>query len=237
MKQKLMYKFFISSFIILFCVNAIAQNDSIVNDSIVYKQKYGIRLGGDLVKLVRSFTDDKYKGFEINADYRLTKNLYVAGELGTEEKITETEYLNTTTSGNYIKAGVDYNVYGNWLNMDNLIYGGLRVGVSSFKQELNSYEIYNTDNYWEPYTTSDSQEFSGLSAIWAELIVGVKAELLNNLYMGFNVQLKGLISDDQPTNFENIFIPGFNKTYDSGRIGVGFGYNISYLIPLYKKDK
>ena len=214
-----------------------AQNDSIVNDSIVYKLKYGLRLGGDLNKLVRSFVDDDFKGFEINADYRLTKNLYVAGELGTEEKISETDYLNTTTTGSYFKAGVDYNVYDNWFGMENMIYGGLRVGLASFKQEINSYKIYSTNQYWEPFTSSDSEEFSGLSAIWAELIVGIKAEVFNNLYLGINAQLKTLLSDDKPDNFENIHIPGFNKTYDSGRIGVGFGYNISYLIPLYKKDK
>ncbi len=214
-----------------------AQNDSIVNDSIVYKLKYGLRLGGDINKLVRSFVDDDFKGFEINADYRLTKNLYVAGELGTEEKISETDYLNTTTTGSYFKAGVDYNVYDNWFGMENMIYGGLRVGLASFKQEINSYKIYSTNQYWEPFTSSDSEEFSGLSAIWAELIVGIKAEVFNNLYLGINAQLKTLLSDDKPDNFENIHIPGFNKTYDSGRIGVGFGYNISYLIPLYKKDK
>ena len=237
MKQTHMLKFIISSFIVLFCTNTIAQNDSIVNDSIVYKLKYGLSLGGDLVKLTRSITDDKYKGFEINADYRLSKNLYVAGELGTEEKSTDTDYYEVVTTGSYFKAGVDYNVYENWFGMENMIYGGLRAGVASFKQDLNSFEIYNTDNYWEPYSTSNSQEFSGLSAIWVELVVGVKAEVLNNVYIGFNAQLKSLISDDQPSNFENIHIPGFNKTYDSNSIGVGFGYNISYLIPLYKKNK
>ncbi len=232
-----MYKFFISSFIVLFSASILAQNDSIANDSIVYKEKYGLRLGADLNKLIRSFADDEYKGFEINADYRLTKNLYVAGELGTEDKTTKTDYLNTITSGSYLKAGVDYNVYENWFGMENMIYGGLRVGLASFKQERNSFTIYNTDQYWEPFTTSESKEFSGLSAIWAELVVGLKTEVFNNLYVGVNARLKSLISDDQPENFENIYIPGFNKTYDSSSIGVGIGYNISYLIPLYKKDK
>ena len=69
------------------------------------------------------------------------------------------------------------------------------------------------------------------------MIVGLKVEVLNNIYIGVNAQLKSLLSDDQPDNFENINIPGFNKTYDSSSIGVGFGYNISYLIPIYKKDK
>ena len=214
-----------------------AQNDSIVNDSIVYKQKYGLRLGGDLNKLVRSFVNDDYKGFEINADYRITKNLYVAGELGTEEKTTETDYLKTITSGSYFKAGADINVYENWFGMENLIFMGLRTGLATFKQERNAYTVYNTDQYWDQFSTTESTEFSGLSAIWVELVVGVKAEVFNNIYVGFNAQLKRLISDDQPSNFENIYIPGFNKTYDSANIGVGFSYNISYLIPLYKKDK
>ena len=237
MKQYLMLKLLISSLLLLSSASLIAQNDSIVNDSIVYKQKYGLRLGGDLNKLIRSFVDDEYKGFEINADYRITKNLYIAGELGTEEKITETDFLNTKSSGSYFKAGADINVYENWFGMENMIYAGLRVGLASFKQELNSYTIYNTDQYWEPYTTSNSKEFEGLSAVWAELIVGLKAEVLNNVFIGINAQLKSLISDDKPDNFNNNHIPGFNKTYDSKSIGVGFGYNISYLIPLYKKDK
>ncbi len=154
-----------------------------------------------------------------------------------EEKTTDEDFFDAKTTGSYFKAGVDYNVYDNWFGMDNLIYGGLRVGLSSFKQQLNGFTIYNTDQYWVPFSNPDSIEFSGLSAIWAELVFGIKVEVLNNVYVGFSAQLKNLISEDQPENFENIFIPGFNRTYDSSGIGVGFSYNISYLIPLYKKDK
>ena len=46
-----------------------------------------------------------------------------------------------------------------------------------------------------------------------------------------------MITQDQPVGFENLFVPGFNKTFDSGRIGVGYGYSVSYLIPLFKKNK
>ncbi len=232
-----MLKYFISGFMILVFANGFSQTNTVEGDSVVFKQKYGLRLGGDVVKLVRSFSDENYKGFEVNADYRITKNLYVAGELGTEEKIKDGDYFAVETTGSYFKAGVDYNVYDNWFGMDNLIFAGLRVGLSSFKQQLNGFTIYNTDQFWEPLSNSNSTEFNGLSAIWAELIFGIKVEVLNNIYIGFNAQLKNLISDDQPENFENIYIPGFNKTYDSSSIGVGFSYNISYLIPLYKKDK
>lgn len=207
-------------------------------DTIIYKQKYGLRLGVDISKPVRSFLEEDFTGLEINGDYRLTKRVYLAGEIGTEERTTTTNYLDVTAKGSYFKAGFDYNFYRNWLDMENMIYGGFRVGVSSFSQTLNSYTIYNTDQYYEdPFTVTESQEFNGLSAIWAELIIGMKAEIFNNFYVGVNAQLKGRITEDQPENFGNLYIPGFNKVFDSGRFGIGFGYNLSYLIPIYNKDK
>ena len=227
--------------VLLLVTSVQAQNDSIistVNDSLKIKLKYGLRVGGDAGKLIRSFTDDTYTGFEVNADYRIKKALYIAGELGIEEKNTTNDYLNVTTNGSYLKAGVDYNLYKNWLDMDNMIYSGFRVGASAFSQNINSFTTYNTDQYWgEQFSSTESQKFNDLTAVWVEFIFGIKVELFNNLYLGLNAQLKGLVSEKVPTNFENIYIPGFNKTYDSSSIGVGYGYTISYLIPLYKKDK
>ncbi|HLV69153.1 MAG TPA: DUF6048 family protein [Xanthomarina sp.] len=243
MKMTSTIKYIINPLVVLFffCATSQAQSDSIDNtktDSIKYKESYGLRLGGDLSKLIRSFIDDEYKGFEINGDYRLTKKWYVAGEIGVEEKETENDYLNATTQGSYFKVGVDYNAYDNWNGMENMIYGGFRVGASTFSQTLNSYGIYAQDQYWTPQLTSDEgQKFSGLSALWGEFIVGLKVEVLNNLYLGLNAQFKYLINQDQPDNFENLYIPGFQKTYDSGGFGFGYGYSISYLIPFYKKNK
>jgi len=233
-----MSKYFTSIMLVLlmgYSVNA--QNDSIVNDSIRYTQKYGLRVGVDLSKIVQTAIDDDYTGFEINADYRYSKNLYIAGELGTEEKTTSTNFLNSTASGSYIKAGIDYNMYKNWFGMENMIYSGFRLGASTFSQTINSYTIFNTNQDFSQTTVTDAANINGLTAIWAELILGIKAEVINNLYVGLNVQFKGRVSETEPDNFENIYIPGFGRTYDSGRFGIGFGYNVSYLIPLYKKGK
>ena len=236
-----MYRYSISIALMLMSLITLAQNDSIIsttNDSLKVELKYGLRIGGDLSKLVRTAIDDDYKGFEINADYRLTKRWYIAGELGTEEKTTTNDFLNVTSKGSYFKAGVDYNMYQNWFGMDNMIYAGFRAGASTFSQTLNSFTVFNTDQYWQQQLSSDvAQEFDGLTALWGELIIGIKAEVLNNLFVGVNVQLKGLISENQPNNFENLYIPGYNKTYDSGRFGAGYGYTISYRIPIFKKPK
>lgn len=237
MKLQLMLKYTISILcLLLVCTSTLAQTDSIPSDSLRYTQKYGLRLGGDVSKLVRTFLDEDYSGFEINGDYRLTRTLYVAGEIGFEENTTSNDQLNSTANGSYFKGGIDYNMYKNWLGMENMIYAGFRVGAASFKQTLNSYTVYQTNQSWPPTTVNSGEEFNGLSAIWGELIIGIKAEVFNNVYVGLNAQLKGRITEKEPNNFENIFIPGFGRTYDSGSFGIGFGYNISYLIPLFKKE-
>ena len=51
------------------------------------------------------------------------------------------------------------------------------------------------------------------------------------------MQLKARISEKSPDNFENLYIPGFGRTYDSSKVGTGFSYSISYLLPIYKKDR
>ena len=205
-------------------------------DSIPIKtNRYGIRVGVDLSKIARSFYEDDYKGLEVVGDYRLTKRYYIAGELGNENKTVNDDQLNFTTKGTYFKAGVDYNLYENWLDMENMVYIGARYGVSSFSQTLNSYTIYNRYPYFGPSQTIESGEkFNGLSAQWIEVLVGVKAKVINNFYVGFSFRINRLVSNKKPDGFDNLYIPGFNRTYD-GSFGAGFNYTVSYFIPIYKK--
>jgi hypothetical protein len=212
--------------------------ESEIRDSIVVKQKYGLRLGVDLSKITRSLTEKDFMGFEIKGDYRLSKNLYIAGEIGSEKKTSTTNYLNSTAEGTYLKVGVDYNMYTNWAGMDNLIYSGMRIGITNFNQTLNSYTIYDTNSLtWGGNQVVSNNYFSALSSGWIEIILGVKTEVLNNLFLGFNLQIKGRVFETNINNFENIYIPGFGRTYDSGKFGMGFGYSISYLVPMYRKAK
>lgn len=210
-----------------------AKTDSIVP---VKKDRYGLRVGVDLYKLTRGLYDSNYKGIELVGDYRLTKKYYLAAELGSENKTTEDDRLNTTTKGTYIKAGFDYNTYENWLDMENIISIGLRGGFSTFSQELNSYKTYNPYPYWGEMPWKPSGEtFSGLTASWLEVVAGIKVKVINNIFVGFSLRMNVLITDKKPSdNFENLYIPGFNRTY-AGNFGAGFNYTVTYFIPLYKK--
>ena len=226
--------------VLLLLLSFLAHSQTPTSDSlalpILKKDRYGLRVGADLYKLTRSFYDKNYKGLELVGDYRLTKKYYVAGEFGNENKTTADDRVNFTTKGTYFKAGFDYNAYENWLNMENMVYIGLRYGLSTFNQTLNSYQIYNPNPYFNEATNVNSGEkFNGLTAQWLEFVVGMKAEVINNIFVGFSVRFNRLISDKQPGNFENLYIPGFNRTYN-GDFGVGFNYSVSYFLPFYKKN-
>ena len=81
-------------------------------DSIIVKtERYGFRVGVDLFKLSRSFYEKDYKGLELVGDYRFSKNYFLAGELGNENKTVNDERLNFTTKGTYFRVGFDYNLY------------------------------------------------------------------------------------------------------------------------------
>ncbi|MFT6638172.1 MAG: hypothetical protein ACJAYP_000741 [Flavobacterium sp.] len=203
-------------------------------DTTKIAQRYGLRVGLDLHRLSKSFYDNDYKGLEIVGDYRVSKKFYIAGELGNEDKTVDDDRFNFTTKGTYFKVGFDYNAYENWLDMENMIYAGMRYGVSSFSQTLNTYTIYDPTNYYGENTVVSGEKFNGLTASWLEVVGGIKAKIVNNFYLGFSVRLNYLVSNKKPDTFDNLYIPGFNRTYD-GKFGAGFNYTLSYMIPIYKK--
>ncbi|KQC29504.1 DUF6048 family protein [Flagellimonas eckloniae] len=244
-----MLKYFISLFFIVIPLLVIGQDKPIdlqPKDTVEYKEEYGLRVGVDLNRLIFSFVDEDYTGLELVGDYRLTQKLYVAAELGNEEK-TRSEDLgnsvlyNHTVSGSYLKVGVDMNTYENWFGMNNVISIGGRYAIASFNQTLNDYSIYDTSRFYNPDGfvpgLEPGQKFESLSASWLEFIFGVKAELFANIYMGISARLGFLISNKEDDAFRNLWIPGFNKVTDDSNFGVSYNYTISYFIPLYKKSK
>lgn len=246
MKMKSMSKYYFSALVVLFSILSSAQDEKKIdkpNDTIKPKiERYGVRFGIDAFKLAKSIYDENYKGIELVGDYRLAKNYYIAAELGNDNKTVDEDQLNFTSKGSFIKVGFDYNSYENWIDMENMIYVGLRYGVATFSQTINNYKVYDPGSYFGQGTAINSGEkYDGLSAQWAEIVTGIKAKVINNIYVGFNFRINKLVVNNKPDDFDNLYIPGFNRTY-SGDFGVGFNYSVSYFLPLYNsiskpKDK
>jgi hypothetical protein len=244
-----MSKYFISIFLLVLGFWANAQVNKPVDlnpkDSVEYKQKYGLRFGVDLSRPILSFFNEDYTGLEFVGDYRLKENLFIAAELGNEKRtdtegVASTALYNYTTSGSYLKLGLDYNTYGNWYGEQNFVTIGGRYAFSTFSQTLNNYRIFNSDRFFSedfPDLVNSPEEFSGLNASWLEFVVGMKVEIFTNIYAGISVRLAYLITNKNDDRFPNLWIPGFNKVTDGSNFGVGYNYSISYFLPLYKKAK
>ena len=250
-----MYKYSISILFLMWAIWGIGQESepaTTQTDTIEYKDIYGIRVGVDLSRPIRTMLDDEYQGFELIGDMRITGRLYLATELG-NEKLERAEILGGDSnpnqfeiydyevSGSYLKLGVDFNTYENWYGMNNAIFIGGRYAASTFTQTLNNYTIFDSNRYWSPdgfVTGLDApEEFSGLNATWLEFLFGVKVELFKNFFAGATVRLGYIITNKEADRMRNLWIPGFNKVTEDSNFGVGYNYTISYLIPLYKKSR
>lgn len=231
---------FIINLLFVYSVYSQSVNEEGQADTPVYKQRYGLRVGADISKPIRSFIDKEYSGIEFVGDYRINYKYYLAAELGMEQKRTQEDYFSYKTNGQFIRLGVDYNTYGNWYGMENMVYVGGRYGFSLFSQELNSYAIHKDNQYWKENTVGKNADwlraYEGRTAHWLELVLGMKVELLKNFYAGASVRL-GILMINTHNDFPNYWLPGFNRVREGNRFGATYNYSLSYLIPLYRKAK
>ena len=219
----------------------VSQTELNSSDSLVIKDKIltinKLNIGLDLFKPIKSSSDGDNLNYEIVGDLQLTENLYLAGEYGIVDRIIEDENINFNSSGSFLRIGFNYNMFENWVGMDNSIYLGLRYATSNFSNKIINYTVRNQDSYFSNLVENDFQtiEYSGLSGNWIEIIAGLKVETFKNVYLGFSLRLNKLLSDSEPDNFDTLFIPGFNKVTDDNTFGSGFNYTLTYSIPLRKK--
>ena len=247
MKQKHISKYIISVFFFFVFFSGFTQEigvrAQIKKDTVADVKKYGFRLGIDLWGFVR----DKMYGqqgrrFLFTGDYRLKKNLYLYVAVGRERKTVVDDFYSFQTTGDFLKLGANFNVYQNWLSMDNEIYLGLRYGVAFFQHRLNHYQVFQRgiqiDKRKRPYfpttTVHQPKFFKELNAHWLEFVVGVQTEFFANFYVGIEMGIASLLFHTPPENFANLYIPGFNTVFEGGT-GAVFQYTMSYRIPFFKR--
>jgi hypothetical protein len=218
-----------------------SQAESESNDSLTIKDKIlninKIRLGFDVFKPIKSSSDGDNLNYEIVGDLQITENLYLAAEYGLTDRLIKDENINFNSNGSFLRFGFDYNMFKNWVGMDNSIFLGLRYGSSNFSNKIESYNVRNSDAYFSNFVDNNYQtiDHSNLTGNWLEIVAGVKVETFNNVYLGFSLRLNKLLSTQKPENFDNLYIPGFNKVTDDNTFGSGFNYTLTYSIPLRKK--
>ena len=247
MRQMRIWVLYIS-LLLLAQLSTAQENKEIISieplDSLSSQEKIPLklRLGVDLYRIILSQVNDNFNGFEVVGDFQISEDLFLALELGNVKTTRNVDQVNFTTSGGYFKLGFDYNMLENLEGMNNNISVGLRFASSSHSQVLNSYTILDRSRFW---SGSDLPVESGyatgerlnLSAQWLEFVAGFKVQLIKNIYMGLSLRLNRLLGDKMPENFDNVYIPGFNKKTEENKFGAGFNYTLTYSIPILSKNK
>jgi len=191
---------------------------------------YGPRFGIDLARFAFILADPSELGAEVSVDVEVLKNLYPVIELG-YNSISESEDLfNYAAGGIYGRFGADYNLINlKDRSQHHTFTFGARYGISAFTHRAEN--IYIQNPYWGDYVRNAYEK--DLQGQWVELVAGVKAELVPNLFMGWSLRYKFLLNPDMDPQLMPQLVPGFGTR--GQETSFGLSYSIFYRIPLIKK--
>ncbi len=227
-----MSKFFIN--LILICLFGSVSGQTTQDSTALQTPKtnlklYKIRMGFDIGNFLwAKYKKDSATGF--NLDANLYKDYYFLANFGQETHLTDNNLLNYTTTGRYFKIGIGYNLYHNWLDMNNDIMIGLQYAQANFDYFLHAYRINQPGAIYPPQTIYVDENFLNNKAKWLEISTQIQVETFKHLFLGYNVSIKYLMSTSTINNFDISYIPGFNDKNTYSNFGFGLQYFISYQL-------
>ena len=185
----------------------------------------GIRIGVDVSKPLLYFMYNGERiGFEAMADKHIKGNLFATVEAGWLNINLNKSDFHYRANGLYGKAGADYNLLKSRRpNSNDIVYAGGRYGFSLFSHQADQITI--PGHFW-PDATDRSIPKNTMHAHWLELLLGVKAEVLKNLYFGLSFRLKFIIVSPKDNYSTPYQIPGYGN--GSEGFSLGINYCVSY---------
>lgn len=229
-----MFKYYFS---ILFSVAILAVNaqqkeaEIILPDSLRTRSLYiptGIRIGTDVLTGIKSYRNQTFDGWEVNADVDFNR-YYLAIDYGRWAQAHNLPNGWYDNDGKYFRVGVDMNV----LKKDpdrNMFFIGLRYAHASFSDS--AYYTY-TNSYY-----GDGQKYlvnTNLTANWAEITSGLRVKIWKFLWMGYTIRLKFAPNIHGNKDLQSLDIPGYGV---SARTAYwGFNYQLFFRIPVRKAPK
>ena len=190
----------------------------------------GIMLGVDLFDPVARLLGQEYGGFEISAELNLLNRFFPIWEIGLGSAKSTPEDLNFTYRSKlalYNRIGMNYNFKYND-ESPNFFHVGFRYGLSAFEYDITNISLVN--DYWGESNTADILNQHSF-AQWMEVVAGIRVKIVDEVFMGWSVRFKFLLSEKKNFLSNPWYIPGFGP--ESG--SVGFSYSIFYRIPMGKK--
>lgn len=207
-----------------------------------------IKIGTDLSHYANLLLDGDALRAEVTGELSLSNRLFFVLDAGyssmrsvsvrtIDQSINYRKSADYTNTGIYIRGGVDYNLLSHQLKNESL-FAGFRYGYCNFGHEL----IYAIrQDYWAPEDPTEQpvyfifDEEQGMSAGWAEFVLGIKADIFEHFYVGFTLRSQFLLNLNDGIRIGADDIPGFGKTNDSANLI--FSYHLYYRLPFGGKSQ
>lgn len=125
--------------------------------------------------------------------------------------------LTYKTQAPYFRVGVDLNLLKR-KHQSNRLFGGLRYAFTNYKVDVWKHDLI--DPYWK---LPAHYEVLGekCSQQWLEAVVGIDAQIVGPLHLGWSVRYKRRLTHDDGIMGKTWYVPGFG-TWDSTSLGGTF---------------
>jgi len=187
--------------------------------------------GLELLGPARSVVSNRRDSWEIEGQIDIYR-YFLVYDYGGEIITYDQETYNYRSDGTYWRLGVDINMIPRD-EFGSLLYLGFRYAESSYSDEMRGTVF---DNQWG--YTSFWDVNGHLNARWYEIVLGMRAKVWRELYMGYTLRMKtSLEVSEDPQEFETYWVPGYGVASESPFWGLSyyvawrFNFGQKYMVP------
>ncbi len=187
----------------------------------------GIRVGTDVISLIKSNYVKSFTGWEVNADVDFYR-YYLTADFGSWGRTYFPAGGAYNNDGRYYRIGVDVN----FLKKDpdrNMFFIGMRYGRSKFSED---FVLEINDPAWGQAGTQHYVN-TGTKARWFELTTGLRVKIWKIIWMGYTARFKFGLKTSDTIEMIPSDVPGFGRT--DRPTTWGFNYQVFVRLPVAKK--
>lgn len=188
----------------------------------------GVMVGVDVFGFLNQALGSDARTTEVSIEANLLNRFLPIVEIGyggMEMTDAETD-IHFKTSAPFFRVGMNYNVFYQKPELPGCLTVGLRYGFSSFTYDMQSPDLVdpNWNHTHVPVNYTDVKSNVG----WLEAVVGMRANVFKDFYLGLNVRYRSRLSMTKNENSEPYHIPGYGRGKPSN---FGITYSLIYKLP------
>jgi hypothetical protein len=157
--------------------------------------------------IVNQYRTNSY-GYEFAADYFLHNEYYIVAEAGWGGSKVDYTDLQYTTTNTFLRAGFNKSMLLRDHPRDwDLMFFGLRAAVAPVTRSTATFSV--TDSLWG--SIPGAQPGKSFTALWAEVVGGMRVELFHGLFAGWAIRGKFMMKSRSFKDLSPLYIGGYGK--------------------------